>query len=131
MQNAAALDWGLIMSTLVIRFIGVFVVLIVLMLGMTILGKIVSSMVARQEAREAQGQEDDPPAIALAEEPEREVGEEELVAAIGAAIAMAIEAEGKIVAPTAQQGTPAGSWAVAGRTTQMSARLHGGAHRRS
>jgi Na+-transporting methylmalonyl-CoA/oxaloacetate decarboxylase gamma subunit len=90
-ENIRTLDWGYILGTLVIRFVGVFVVLFILMVGMMILGKVVSALVANQEAGNAEDDEKDPHAIELAEEPEREVGEEEIVAAIGAALAMSME----------------------------------------
>jgi len=129
-QNINNLDWGLIMSTLLIRFVGVFFVLAVLMIGMIVLGKVVSALVSMQEAKGEDEQEHKSPAIALAEEPEREAGEEEVVAAIGAAIAMAMESDGKIVAPAVHTGVAAGLWAMTGRTTQMNMRLQGGSHRR-
>ena len=91
-ENAANLDWGLIMSTLVIRFVGVFLVLFVVMIGMMILGKVVSTMVARQEARESDEQANESPALAPAEEPELKIAEEEVVAAIGAALAREVAA---------------------------------------
>jgi len=118
------------MGTLLIRFVGVFFVLAVLMIGMVVLGKVVSALVSMQEAKGADDQERKSTAIALAEEPEREAGEEEVVAAIGAAIATAMESNGKIVAPAVHTGVAAGLWAMTGRTTQMNMRLQGGSHRR-
>ncbi len=130
MENAANLDWGLIMSTLIIRFIGVFIVLFVVMIGMMILGKVVSTMVARQEARESDEQANEPPALAPAEEPELKIAEEEVVAAIGAALAVVMEQGGRIGAKAAPAGAETGLWATLGRTAQMGARLPGGPHRR-
>lgn len=130
-QNAANLDWGLIMSTLIVRFVGVFVVLAVMMIGMMILGKVVSALISMKEARGAEEPKIELSAIALAEEPEMKTGEEEVVAAIGAAIAMAMEQHRKIAAPAAPAGAAAGSWTMAGRAAQMSTRLQGGTHRRS
>ncbi len=134
MENAANLDWGLIMSTLVIRFVGVFLVLFVVMIGMMILGKVVSTMVARQEARESDEQANEPPALAPAlapaEEPELKIAEEEVVAAIGAALAVVMEQGGRIGAMAAPAGAETGPWASLGRTAQMSARMPGGPHRR-
>ncbi len=130
-QNALSLDWGQIIGTLMIRFVGVFFVLLVLMFGMIILGKVVSALVERQEAKESESvKAAGPHTIALAEEPERQAGEEELVAAIGAAIAMSMESERKTLSPAAFGGIGAGSWATAGRATQMGQRLQGGAQRR-
>lgn len=129
-QNAMNLDWGQILGTLMIRFVGVFVVLLVLMFGMMILGKIVSTLVERQEAKKSESVKTGPHTIALAEEPERQAGEEEIVAAIGAAIAMSMESERMILAPAAFGGVGAGSWATAGRATQMGSRLQGGVQRR-
>ena len=130
-ENAVNLDWGMIMSTLIIRFVGVFIVLAVVMIGMIVLGKVVSALVSRQEAREAEEQEPKPSAVALAEKPEREAGEEEVVAAIGAALALAIELEQKAIVIPAHGGIIAGSWAMAGRVAQIGARLQGGAQRRT
>lgn len=130
-ENAVNLPWGRIMGTLMIRFIGVFMVLIILMISMMILGKVVSKLIEMQEARKAEDDEKEAPAIALAEEPELEAGEEEVVAAIGAAIAMAMDLEQKFAAPSAFAGLSAGSWALTGRAAQMNTRLQGGEHKRS
>lgn len=46
-------NWTWIIGTLVLRYIGVFMVLMVLFIGMTISGKIISSAVKRAEARKA------------------------------------------------------------------------------
>jgi len=46
-------NWTWIITTLVLRYIGVFVVLTVLFLGMSISGKIVSGLVKRAEKRNA------------------------------------------------------------------------------
>jgi hypothetical protein len=46
-------NWTWIIGTLVLRFVGVFVVLLVLFIGMTISGKIISSSVKRAEAKKA------------------------------------------------------------------------------
>ena len=129
-ETALSLDWGYILGTLVIRFVGVFVVLVILMIGMMILGKVVSTLVARQEAGNAEDDEKDPHAIEFAEEPEREVGEEEIVAVIGAALAMSMESERPLLAPAALGGITAGSWSVAGRAAQMGARMQGGTQKR-
>jgi len=128
-ESALSQDWGLIIGTLMVRFVGVFVVLAVLMVGMIVLGKVVSKLVAMQESKKAEAEETDPHALALAEEPEHEAGEEELVAAIGAAIAMAMETEQRATTPAAAGGVVAGSWALAGRATQMDRRMQGGAYR--
>ena len=129
-ENIQNLDWGYILGTLVIRFVGVFVVLVILMIGMMILGKVVSTLVARQEARDAEDDDKDPHAIEFAEEPEREVGEEEIVAAIGAALAMSMESEHPLLAPASLGGITAGSWSAAGRAAQMGARMQGGTQKR-
>jgi len=44
-------NWTWIIGTLILRYIGVFVVLMVLLLGMSVSGKIISSTVKRVEAR--------------------------------------------------------------------------------
>jgi len=44
-------NWTWIIGTLILRYIGVFVVLMVLLLGMSVSGKIISSTVKRMEAR--------------------------------------------------------------------------------
>ena len=129
-ENAISLPWGKIIGTLMIRFVGVIIVLVILMIGMMILGKVVSKLVEMQEARKADDGSQDPSAPALAEEPEIDAGEEEVVAAIGAAIAMAMDLE-SVGAPSALAGASAGSWALAGRATQMDRRLQGGGQRRT
>ena len=130
-QNAIELPWGYIMSTLLIRFVGVFFVLAILMAGMYLLGLVVSRIVAKQEARKADRQKREAAAISLAEEPEREADEEEIIAAIGAALAMAMDAQQTVIAPSTQPDAMAGAWAMAGRASQMNLRMQGGTHRRS
>ncbi len=44
-------NWTWIIGTLILRYIGVFVVLMVLLLGMSVSGKLISSTVKRVEAR--------------------------------------------------------------------------------
>jgi len=44
-------NWSWIIGTLVLRYIGVFAVLMVLLIGMSVSGKIISSSVARMEAK--------------------------------------------------------------------------------
>ena len=129
-QNALELPWDYIMFTLLIRFVGVFIVLAILMAGMYLLGFVVSRVVAKQEAKKADKQEHEAPAISLAEEPEREADEEEIIAAIGAALAVAIEAQRVSAAPSMQSDVGAGAWAMAGRASQMNLRIQGGSHRR-
>ena len=46
-------NWTWIIGTLVLRYIGVFMVLMLLFLGMTISGKIISGVVRRTEAKKA------------------------------------------------------------------------------
>jgi Na+-transporting methylmalonyl-CoA/oxaloacetate decarboxylase gamma subunit len=130
-QTAINLPWGKIMGTLMIRFVGVFLVLLILMAGMIILGKIVSSLVERQERKKAEGGEQPDKASALIDEPDSQAGEEEIVAAIGAAIAMAMDQQQKSIAQPTLAGANAGSWAMAGRSAQINIRLQGGSQRRS
>ena len=47
-------NWTWIIGTLILRFIAVFVVLLVLFLGMNVSGKIISNMVKKAEARKAE-----------------------------------------------------------------------------
>ncbi len=49
-------NWTWIIGTLVLRYIGVFVVLMILLLGMSVSGKIISSTVKRMEARKQTGE---------------------------------------------------------------------------
>jgi Na+-transporting methylmalonyl-CoA/oxaloacetate decarboxylase gamma subunit len=130
-QRAMELPWAYIMFTLIIRFVGVFIVLAVLMGGMYLLGFVVSRLIARQEEKKAEKHEQDEESIPLAEEPERDVDEEEIVAAIGAAIAMSAEPQHAAATSPAKGAAMAGAWAMAGRTTQMNRRLQGGSYRRS
>jgi Na+-transporting methylmalonyl-CoA/oxaloacetate decarboxylase gamma subunit len=128
-QRAVELPWGYIMSTLLIRFVGVFLVLGILLAGMYLLGFVVSRLVARQEKRNAEKDKQETPSIAFAEEPEREADEEEMIAAIGAALAMAMESQQMPAALSPKTGLTAGSWVMAGRATQMNRRLQGGSQR--
>jgi len=131
-ENAMSLDWGFIMSTLIIRFFGVFAVLAVVMIGMIILGKVVSKLVAMQEAKEAKDHDEPEEELltdSLAETPEHKAGEEEIVAAIGAALAFAMESQRKTPAAAAHGGVTAGSWAMAGRAALMSGRLQAGSQK--
>lgn len=129
-QRTVELPWGFIMSTLLIRFVGVFIVLAILLVAMQLLGTIVSRIISRQKARGTQKRKEETPAAALAEVPEREAGEEEIVATIGAALAVAMESEQKSAAPHAHTGITAGSWAMAGRVALMNRRLQAGSQRR-
>jgi hypothetical protein len=45
--------WTWIIGTLVLRYIGVFVVLCFLLIGMTVSGAIISRLVKRREAKKA------------------------------------------------------------------------------
>lgn len=130
-QRAIDLEWGYIMFTLLIRFVGVFIVLAILMGGMYLLGFIVSRIIAKQEAEKAKKQTQEPMSISLAEEPEREADEEEMVAAMGAAIAMAMELERTQTPSPSHAGIAAGAWTMAGRALQINSRLQGGSHRHS
>jgi len=49
-------NWTWIIGTLVLRYIGVFVVLMILLLGMSVSGKIISSTVKRMEAKKQTGE---------------------------------------------------------------------------
>jgi hypothetical protein len=46
-------NWSWIIGTLVLRYIGVFMVLMVLFIGMSVSGRIISRSVARMEAKKA------------------------------------------------------------------------------
>jgi hypothetical protein len=48
-------NWTWILGTLILRYIGVFVVLMILLFAMSISGKIISSIVAKTEAKKAAG----------------------------------------------------------------------------
>ena len=48
-------NWTWIMGTLILRYIGVFVVLMIVLLGMVVSGKIITSFVRRAEAKKAAG----------------------------------------------------------------------------
>lgn len=48
-------SWTWIIGTLILRYIGVFVVLMILLLGMLVSGKIISSFVGRAEVKKAVG----------------------------------------------------------------------------
>ncbi len=48
-------NWTWIIGTLVLRYIGVFAVLMILLVGMLVSGKIISAFVSRAEAKKAAG----------------------------------------------------------------------------
>jgi hypothetical protein len=48
-------NWTWIIGTLVLRYIGVFAVLLVLFLGMSVSGRIISGVVKKAEAKKAEG----------------------------------------------------------------------------
>jgi len=48
-------NWTWIIGTLILRYIGVFVVLMIVLLGMVVSGKIISSFVIRADAKKAAG----------------------------------------------------------------------------
>jgi hypothetical protein len=48
-------NWTWIIGTLILRYIGVFVVLMIVLLGMVVSGKIISAFVGRAEAKKAAG----------------------------------------------------------------------------
>ena len=130
LQRAAELPWGYIMSTLIIRFVGVFIVLAILMVAMQILGAVVSRLVARQESRNAKELEREKEPISLAESPELESREEELAAAIGAALAFSME-RAPYRQPVPSETVANGSWALAGRMALMGRRLPAGTQQRA
>ena len=130
-QRAIELPWDYIMGTLLIRFVGVFFVLAILMIAMQILGRIVSRIVEREEAGGAKRQHQEESLLDLAEHSKSNLDEEEMVAAIGATIAAAMESEKRTLAPPEQTGVAADSWAMAGRMTLMNRRLPAGSQRRS
>jgi len=116
------------MSTLVIRFVGVFIVLAILMIGMQLLGSIVSRLVSQEGRRKKEAERQKEPG--LAEAPELELGEEEIAAAIGAAIAFSMES-GPFVRPIPRESTNNGTWALAGRIALMGRRLSAGTQKRT
>ncbi len=48
-------SWTWIIGTLVLRYIGVFIVLIVLLIGMTVSGAIISGFVEKVDTKDAAG----------------------------------------------------------------------------
>jgi sodium pump decarboxylase gamma subunit len=125
-ERARELPWGYIFSTLFIRFIGVFLVLAILMIGMQFLGAVVSRLVAWQEAKKTRESEQQ---AALAEPLETQSREEEIAAAIGAAMALSMESVPSLQ-PLSDGAVANGSWALAGRMALMSGRLPAGSQRR-
>lgn len=128
-QRAVTLPWGYVLSTLIIRFVGVFIVLAILMIAMQVLGAVVSRLVASQEAKKSKRVEREKETLALAESPELEAGEEEVAAAIGAAIAFSME-PAYSARPVPQETVTNGTWALAGRMALMSRRLPSGSQQR-
>jgi len=115
--------WGYALGTLFIRFFGIFIVLLILMLGMIFSG-IVFQWLAR---RKAAGADKKTAAIApqIKEEPKCPVGNT-LDPAAAAAVAMALHLHlGGAPAPLVMDpsGLPPGSWTLHGRAQMMAARL--------
>jgi hypothetical protein len=115
--------WGYALGTLFIRFFGIFIVLLILMLGMIFSG-LVYQWLAR---RKAAGADKKTAAIApqTKEEPKLPAGNS-LDPAAAAAVAMALHLHlGGAQAPPVMDlsGSPPGPWTLHGRAQMMAARL--------
>jgi len=110
------LDWSYAMITLVVRFIGVFIVMLVMQVALQIAARVIRRIEA-------------PAAVVSGAEPDQplevsELGSDDLNpdldGPIAAAIALALEIESRAAArfrPTA--GSGASAWALAGRSRQL------------
>jgi hypothetical protein len=115
--------WGYALGTLFIRFFGIFIVLLILMLGMILSGLVFQWLARRKTA----GAEKKTAAIApqIKEEPKCPAGST-LDPAAAAAVAMALHLHlGGAQAPlvTDLSGSPPDSWTLHGRAQMMAARL--------
>lgn len=92
------MDWGLALSTTATGLIVVFLVLIILIIVISILGKVMGSLTNRPKAdnNKAQVVQQAPVESTVVAQSELEDGiSEEVVAAISAAVAVIMSAEGK------------------------------------
>lgn len=113
------IDWNYAMVTLVVRFIGVFIVMLVMQVALQISSVAVRRIEARQAAAAEVAAAPQPAAPAVVKagepaEPTPSLVDDATAAAIG--LALALEAQA-----SASSGTEAGpsSWAVAGRLAQL------------
>jgi hypothetical protein len=111
------IDWNYAMVTLVVRFIGVFVVMFVMQVALQVSSYAVQRVESRGAETAAAGGVAVPPPVVKAGEPAEPtpaVSDEATAAAIGLALALEMRA----AASTAAGAAPS-SWAVAGRLTQL------------
>ena len=111
-----SIDWNYAMVTLVVRFIGVFVVMIVMMIALQASAKVVRRIERRRLAASA----DTPTASPPESGPDPAPLDDATVAAIG--LALALDA-----APHSQTRDPGGpsAWAITGRLQQLTRRPRG------
>ena len=118
-----SIDWPYAMITLIVRFIGVFLVMLVMQVALQIAARVVK----RIEAPEEDAAPATAPAPAPSEEPVKSLdvtaiarSKPEVEGAIAAAIGLALEIESQKPArlPTVPGSGPS-SWAVAGRLRQL------------
>jgi hypothetical protein len=111
------IDWSYAMLTLIVRFVGVFVVMGVMQVALQAAARAVRVIEKRQAQRAAAGVEAAPASpLDLAAMPE---GELEIIGGAVAAIAVALEMEksGSVLAVRPAAGPS--SWAIAGRMQQL------------
>lgn len=126
------MDWGYAISTLLIRFVGIFVVLAMLMICIQAAGWVIRRVTKKKDTRVSEQVYED--GRIIPDEVTPGAGGKipgEIVAALAAAIEMANNdrsPEGRwIQVPSPPRTvTPSSHWATAGRLEQLKARLPGG-----
>jgi hypothetical protein len=121
-------DWSFAITTLLIRFFGIFVVLAILQIVMVISGFIFKRLAEKSAKKAPEELSDSAPSgpLPLGEE----VDEKELVAAIGTALSLhESEAETTVRFPMGK-ASPAHSsdWTIMGRMAQLHSRVFHGRH---
>jgi len=118
-------DWIFAITTLLIRFFGIFVVLGILQIGMQISGYIFRRLAERDETQLTS----DSPMVDTAESSsqEEESLQPETAAAIGVALSLyQSEVESPIALPTEKSPTSPSEWTIMGRMAQLQSRVFKG-----
>jgi len=112
-----SIDWSYAMITLVVRFVGVFVVMLVMQVALQASAQAVRWI----ESRPRPGSNDAPPepvrSLEISAAAKRQV---ELDASVVAAIGLALELESRARSRPKAAGDGPSSWAMAGRMRQLS-----------
>jgi Na+-transporting methylmalonyl-CoA/oxaloacetate decarboxylase gamma subunit len=113
-----SVDWNYAMITLVMRFIGVFIVLAFIQIALQAASRVVRRIERRGQQPEIVPEQDAVPS----EPPPADTEEQIMDAATAAVVAMALEMEYEVVQVAGDSASGPSAWAIAGRMNQV--RLH-------